>query len=213
MTLYKKHCRRILRNRPLRYQAFGETIMLRLLSLAALTLLVSACQTSRINQDFDASRDFAGYRSWSWKEPALQYRPDDPRTNSDLTEQRVRQAVAEQLDIRGLRPAMAGSPSDLKVQSYLIMETRRQLVATNYGGAYWGRPWGGYWGDPMYTEFRSYDYPIATVQIDLFDGRDGKLVWRGSAQQELTYGPVSPAQRSAAIREAVAKVLSNYPPH
>ena len=57
-----------------------------------------------MQRDFDPTRDFSAYRAWSWKEPALQYRPDDPRIQSDLTEQRIRDAIAEQLDQRGLRP-------------------------------------------------------------------------------------------------------------
>src|SRR5690606_35261557 len=79
-----------------------ETIM-RLVLLSAL-LLLAACKSPPVDHDFDASRDFAAYRSWKWLEPAVQYRPNDPRLKSDLTDQRVRQAVAAQLDQRGLRP-------------------------------------------------------------------------------------------------------------
>ncbi|EPN63320.1 lipoprotein, partial [Pseudomonas syringae pv. actinidiae ICMP 18807] len=35
----------------------------------------------------------------------MQYQPDDPRLRSDLTEQRIRQSIGEQLDQRGLRMA------------------------------------------------------------------------------------------------------------
>ncbi|KPA95450.1 MULTISPECIES: DUF4136 domain-containing protein [Pseudomonas] len=186
--------------------------MFRRLALVAFAVLLSACETTQVNHDFDASRDFAGYRSWSWKEPALQYRPDDPRIKSDLTEQRIRQAVAEQLDQRGLRPAPAGGKADLKVQAYLIVDNRQQQISTNYGGA-WGGPWrgGGLWAGPGYTEVRNIDYQVATIQVDLFDGKDGKLVWRGSAEQAVDNTP-TPAERSAAINRTVAQVMANYPP-
>ena len=59
--------------------------MLRRLALLSLTLWLAACASHNVTQDFDASRDFAAYRSWAWQEPALQYRPDDPRIKSDLT--------------------------------------------------------------------------------------------------------------------------------
>ena len=75
--------------------------MLRRLVLLSFALVLSACSSTNVQQDFDASRDFAAYRSWAWQEPGLQYRPDDPRIKSDLTEQRIRTAVAEQLDQRG----------------------------------------------------------------------------------------------------------------
>ncbi|MES2868030.1 MAG: DUF4136 domain-containing protein [Pseudomonadota bacterium] len=184
--------------------------MLRRIALLGLALLLSACESTQVNHDFDASRDFASYRSWAWKEPGLQYRPNDPRIQSDLTEQRIRQAVAEQLDQRGLRQAPPGSKADLQVQTYLIIDNRQQQISNYYGGA-WGSPWNGYWGAPMYNETRSVDYQVATLQIDLLDGKDGRLVWRGSAEQIANPRP-SPAERSAEIRESVGKVLSSYPP-
>lgn len=110
--------------------------MFRRFALLAVIALLSACAANQVNHDFDASRDFAAYRSWSWKEPVLQYRPDDPRIKSDLTEQRIRQSVSEQLDQRGLRQAAAGAKGDLSVQTYLIVEERQQQVTTNYGGGW-----------------------------------------------------------------------------
>lgn len=184
--------------------------MFRRIAPFALALLLGGCASSQVNHDFDTTRDFAAYRSWSWKEPALQYRPDDPRIKSDLTEQRIRQAVADQLDQRGLRPAPAGTRSDMQIQAYLIVEDRQQQVTTNYGGG-WGGPWNGYWGGPMYNETRNVSYKVATVQIDLLDGKDGKLVWRGSDEQLLSESP-NPTERSTKVRETVGRILSNYPP-
>ncbi|WP_285431908.1 DUF4136 domain-containing protein [Pseudomonas sp. fls2-241-R2A-110] len=184
--------------------------MIRRFALLAVAALLSACAANQVNSDFDASRDFAAYRSWSWKEPALQYRPDDPRIKSDLTEQRIRESVADQLDQRGLRPAATGSKGNLDVQTYLIIEERQQQVTTNYGGG-WGNPWNGYWGAPMYNETRNISYKVATIQIDLLDGQDGKLVWRGSDEQMLSR-TTNPSDRSNAIRETVGRILANYPP-
>ncbi|MDI3272433.1 DUF4136 domain-containing protein [Pseudomonas sp. AL03] len=183
--------------------------MFRRLALLAVAVLLSAC-ANQVNHDFDASRDFAAYRSWSWKDPALQYRPDDPRIKSDLTEQRIRQSVADQLDQRGLRPAAAGKKGDLSVQTYLIVEQRQQQVTTHYGGG-WGGPWNGYWGGPMYNETRNVSYNVAIIQIDLLDGKDGKLVWRGSDEQMLS-STRNPSDRANAIRETIGRILANYPP-
>lgn len=182
------------------------------LILLPLLLLLGACQSIQLQRDFDPQRDFADYRSWSWQEPAVQYRPDDPRLRSDLTEQRLRAALAEQLEQHGLRQAAAGSPGDLRVQAWLIVDRRQDRVTTHYGG-FWAAPWYGYWGGPGYSETRTLDYQVGTLQIDLFDGRDGKLVWRGSGQQILRDNQADPDARSTAIRQTVVKVLSQYPPH
>jgi hypothetical protein len=182
------------------------------LLLLPLLLLLSACQTAQLQRDFDPKRDFAGYRSWSWQEPAVQYKPDDPRVNSDLTGQRIRAAVSEQLDQRGLRPAAVNAQGDLKVQVWLIIDNRQQQVSTQVGGG-WGDPWsGGFWGGPSYVESRTLDYQVGTLQIDLLDGKDGKLVWRGSAEQVLRCRQCSPGEHQAAIRRTVAEVLNQYPP-
>ncbi|UTW09381.1 DUF4136 domain-containing protein [Pseudomonas benzenivorans] len=181
------------------------------LLLIASLLLVTACQATRLNRDFDPQRDFASYRSWSWQEPAVQYKPDDPRLNSGLTEQRLRTAIAAQLEQRGLRAAKPGATADLRVQAWLIVDDRQQQVSTSYGGG-WAGHWGGVWGGPAYVETRTLDYQVGTLQIDLFDGRDGQLVWRGSAAQSLRGDAAGPAERDATIRQTVAKVLGQYPP-
>ncbi len=181
------------------------------IALLAFALLLSACQTQQANLDFDASRDFAGYRSWAWKAPALQYRPDDPRIKSDLTEQRIRQAVDAQLEQRGLRAVQAGAKPDVLVQAYYIVDTRQQQVSVPYGG-----PWGGYWGGPWaggyYNETRTVEYRVATLQVDLLDGRDGKLVWRGSRDTLLNDASQGPTERSATIAKSVGLIMANYPP-
>ncbi|WAC45437.1 DUF4136 domain-containing protein [Pseudomonas sp. SL4(2022)] len=182
------------------------------LLLLPLLLILSACQTPQLERDFDPERDFTAYRSWSWQEPAVQFKPDDPRINSDLTGQRIRSAVREQLDQRGLRAATANTPGDLKVQVWMIVDNRQQQVSTHFGGG-WGEPWsGGFWGGPSYVETRTLDYQVGILQIDLLDGKDGKLVWRGSAEQVLRSRQPSPNERAAAIRSTVAEVLSQYPP-
>ena len=124
----------------------------------------------------------------------------------------IRTAVSQQLDQRGLRPAAANMPGDLKVQVWMIVDNRQQQVSTQLGGA-WGDPWsGGFWGGPSYVETRTLDYQVGTLQIDLFDGKDGKLVWRGSIEQVLRNPQPSPSEREAAIRRSVTEVLSQYPP-
>ncbi|HCL3544886.1 TPA: DUF4136 domain-containing protein, partial [Pseudomonas aeruginosa] len=112
--------------------------MIRRILLLGLLLSLAACETTQLDRDFDSSRDFAAYRSWSWSQPAFEYRPDDPRIKSDLTEQRIREAVAQQLDQRGLRPAQGNARGDVTVRAYLIVDDRQDQITTNYGGGYWG---------------------------------------------------------------------------
>ena len=184
--------------------------MIRRLLLLGLLISLAACETVKLNRDYDTSRDFSRYASWSWAQPSFEYRPDDPRIKSDLTQQRILEAVAEQLDQRGLRPAPAGSRGDLQVRAYLIVDAHQDQVTT-YTGGFWGGYWDNGWGGPMVAESRTYNYKTATIQVDLLDGKDGKLVWRGSDEQMLSRTP-NPTDRSNAIHETVTRILANYPP-
>lgn len=195
--------------------------MLNRIAFLSLALLLSACETLQVSHDYNPSVNFATFKTWAWKDPALQYQPDSPMLKSDLTEQRILQAVSEQLDQRGLRPVATGSKPDLWVQTYLIVANHQEQVVTNYGyggpwggpwGGYWGGPWDPYWGAPVYNETRNIVYQVGTLQIDLIDAKDGRLVWRGSAEKIVNTDP-TPAERSKAIREAVSRILSNYPPN
>ncbi|AGI26157.1 DUF4136 domain-containing protein [Pseudomonas sp. MT3] len=186
--------------------------MIRRLLLLGLMLGLAACETTSLSRDYDTTRDFSRYQSWSWAQPSFEYRPDDPRIKSDLTEQRISQAVADQLDQRGLRQAQGGNIGDVRVRAYLIVDQRQDQV-TSYSGGYWNGYWGGYWGPPPMAETRTVTYKVATIQVDLFDGKDGKLVWRGSGEQIMRSSPPTPAEREAAIRETVQKVIAQYPPH
>lgn len=77
------------------------------------------------SHDYNPAVDFAKFQSWAWKEPAVQYQPNSPMLRSDLTEQRIIQAVSAQLDQRGLRPVAAGNKPDLLVQAWLIVANRQ----------------------------------------------------------------------------------------
>jgi hypothetical protein len=193
------------------YGLSWRQIMIRRLLVIAFTLSLAACETHNVNRDYDPSRDYTAYRDWTWSQPAVSYKPDDPRLKSDLTEQRIRDAVSAQLDQRGLRPAPNSGSADLKVHAYLITDERQgQMVRSD---PYWGGPW-GYWGPwgGGYTQSQTFTYRVTTLQLDLLDSRDGKLVWRGSTELSADQQAATPAQRSAAINEAIRNILAQYPP-
>lgn len=175
-------------------------------------MLLAACQTPQVERDYDTSRDFSQYRTWTWAEPAITYTPqDDPRVRSDLTTQRIREAVRDELEARGLRHANAVPPADLTVQVDVISEQEEDQVTTTWGGSfgYWGWGWGG---GPAYAQSRSVEYQTLTLQVDLRDADDGQLVWRGSDERQLLDASRPPAERERQIRNMVSRILSAYPP-
>lgn len=185
--------------------------MFRRLFLLTALLGLAACQSIHLDHDYDPNRDFATLQTWSWQEPAVQYRPDDPRYKSDLTGQRVRASVTQQLEQRNLRQAAPGAPSDFRVQAYLIVDQRQRQTASYFGGDMIADRHGRLWASPGFTEVRTIDYLEGTLQLDFLD-RDGTLIWRGSGTQTLPRNPGSPQERASAIHDTVAKILSQFPP-
>ncbi|WP_166362698.1 DUF4136 domain-containing protein [Pseudomonas akapageensis] len=167
---------------------------------------------------FDASaypapqRDYAHYRNWAWLNGQL------PAGSELIDSAQVAEAVSNALDQRGLRPARGNAPADLHVAADMRLETRLQQV-TDYYGAYggygydrygpynhYGNGYGVYGSVPV---VRTYTVQVMVVHINLFDGSSGQPVWSASAETS-SQGSIS--ERNNALRDAVQKALTAYPP-
>lgn len=151
-----------------------------------------------------APRDYGRYRSWAWLDGHL------PPGTAWADSAQVAEAVSNALDQRGLRPLHDNRPADLFVSADLRLETRLRQVQDDYG--YYGG-YGGYGpGYGMYGSVpivRTYSEQVVVVQVDMFDARSGQPVWSSSAE---TGNRGSESERVDAIRKAVEKAMSAYPP-
>ncbi|MBF3157410.1 DUF4136 domain-containing protein, partial [Pseudomonas aeruginosa] len=105
-----------------------------------------------------------------------------------------------------------GSAADLQVSAFLRSELRTRQVTDYYGGYYgnyggWRDPWYGY--GASYPVTRSYTVQVTVVRVELNDARSGQPVWGNSA--EFDSGD-SASEQAKALREAVKRALSSYPP-
>lgn len=201
--------------------------MPRRFAVASLCLGLTACQSPnpyvassnplppappQAAQTFDASaypaapRDYGRYRNWAWVNNQL------PAGSNLADPALIAEVVSNGLDQRGLRPARSGIP-DLRVAADLHVERRLQQVTDDYGPGYgpgFGPrgPYGyGPYGPPPVT--RTYEVQVLVVRIQLYDGTSGQPLWSASAETG-TQG--SESQRADALRQAVAKALTAYPP-
>lgn len=155
-----------------------------------------------------APRDYGRYRSWAWLNGTL------PPGTAWADSAQVAEAVSNALDQRGLRPLHDNRPADLFVSANLHLETRLRQYRDDYG--YYGGGYGSYnrygSGYGMYNTVpivRTYSEQVVVVQVDLFDAQSGQPVWSASAE---TSSKSSQSAQADAIREAVEKAMSAYPP-
>ena len=86
---------------------------------------------------------------------------------------------------------------DLFVLYYTSSQNVTEITRTGYYGAF--------------GSVSARNYEDGTLVIDLMDAASEHLVWRGTAEAALSENP-APEEVEKAIRTAVDKIFSGYPP-
>jgi hypothetical protein len=161
--------------------------------LASLSLLLLAgCSSLSVGTDYDTKADFSAYKTWSFAGGTT----NDERISKELLEDRLEKALPPALAARGLT---AAEPGDLKVSYYAAVKDKIDIAT--YPSTY--RHWQG--------ETYVTQYEEGTLILDLVDAKDQRLVWRGTARDEVNL-LAAPEEREAKLREAITKLLEQYPP-
>jgi len=178
----------------------------RLVSIVILSLVLTACASLKVGNDFDPSSNFSGYRSFTWM----------PRehhgTHNPLVAQRTQDAIQAELTRKGFSHVEDAAAADFVVDFTIGAHDRmdvRSYPAPYAGPGVWGYPdWWGYpyWGSQVDVR----NYREGTLSIDVFDAHTHKAVWHGWAKKELSQADIDRSE--APIRSAVAAVLAQFPP-
>lgn len=164
----------------------------------AAVLAVVGCSTISANYDYDPNADFTSLRTFNW----FPF-PENAREH-ELILKRVKTEVNAQLGSRGLNKS---DNPDFLIAVHGGKQAKVDIVD-------WGYSYGRYrgYGPRMGTQrIDVYEYEEGSLILDFVDTGTKELVWRGSATGVLLPNP-SPAERGKRIREAVTKILENYPP-
>ena len=84
-------------------------------------------------------------------------------------------------------------------------EMDARTVNTYFG---YGLEW---WGGPDAPGTRQ-EFPKGALIIDVVDGRENQLVWRGAAAANIEPGSADVRERNRRIKDAVAQILKGFPP-
>lgn len=172
--------------------------LFRYVTLPAIVCGLAACTTApsvTVKTDYDHSVPFGRYHTYVLDMGVTGLDP----TNSAVLQQALRSSLAA----RGLKET--GANASLYVVPVVI--TREKLNVLPGGGVtVWPSRYGGYRGAwAMNAEVQQYTE--GTLVIDFVDGKTHKLVFRGLAQAAVG----SQARNANAIREAVTKIMAQFP--
>lgn len=181
--------------------------LFRISVLALFALLLTACATGpRVSTDADSQADFARYRTFAFHQPLA----IETRGYTTLLSAQLKDEARKQMESRGY--VYDEATPDLRVNLNALVEEKANVVAipdVDFGWYYSYRA-RAYVGVPIYRErAQLVRYTEGTVNVDLVDAREKRLVWEGIAVGSAAGR--TPAERRERSGAAVAKIFESFP--
>ena len=171
--------------------------------------LITGCASSvKIHSDYDHSVDFSQYKTYGYYTPMGIENPN----YSSLLGQMFRDAIDAQMLPKGY--TKSDNPDILiNVSAQLEDKTRVTTMSDPMYGGYYGYrddmydPWGGYgYGTSTHVS----QYTEGTVNVDMVDVKQKRMIWEGVAIGRVDEKESNPELRED-IQAGVAAMFENYP--
>jgi hypothetical protein len=182
----------------------GARVGTRWLAVASVGWMACAGQVA---VEFDPTENFSGYRTWDWL-PRRSEPLDVEGIDAQGLHELILAEVERALELRGY-PRSA--PSEGEVPDFYVtyhVRIRRELVLVTETPATQFLP--SFHASPSYVvsavEQRIQAFEASTLAIDVADGHDKQLVWRGAYERRVR-GSFRPH-----LKAAVDHILERFPP-
>ena len=182
----------------------------RVIAVMIVAFMLTACASSgpKIQSDYDRSIDFSQYKTYGYYSPMGIENPN----YSSLLGQMFRDAIDAQMLPRGY---VKSNNPDLLINVSARLEDKTRVTTMSdpmYGGYYGYRgglydPWGGYgYGTTTHVS----QYTEGTVNVDMVDVKQKRMVWEGIAIGRVDEKQKNPELRQD-IMDGIAEMYENYP--
>lgn len=177
-----------------------------LLGLCTLALLTGCATGPRITTEADPRADFSKYRSYAFYSPLAL----EKHGYSTATSEAAKAAVRRQMEARGYVYDSQNPDLWVNINAYLERRTDVSSIPTVDYAYYYSYRARAYVAVPYWDErTHVYRYTEGTMNIDLVDVDENRLVWEGVAVGRVS--KLEPEERSARIDAAVADIFAHYP--
>jgi hypothetical protein len=161
---------------------------------------VTAVAAQDVTYNFDQDTDFSKFHTYKWVSIKNAQQVDD------ITQRQITASIESALAKKGLTKTDADN-ADLYIAYQTAVGSQKQWNAYSTGWGY-GPRWGGGMGSATAT---SETIHVGTLDLDMYDSSNKRLVWRGAVSKTLDPG-AKPDKRQKNLDKALDKLLKNYPP-
>ncbi|MCE9685404.1 DUF4136 domain-containing protein [Shewanella sp. AS16] len=176
-------------------------LVLHRLMLACLSLSLLYGCSSQPKQDYALNYDFTRLHSYALL-PNIA--TDDP-----LSSQRIQADITKELRRKGFAELAQGGDFLVGFSVRTQDKPADSGLSLGLGTGSWGRSGGVSVGTSVGIPLGSETAKRQTIQIDILDSANRRLVWRGSDSFDFDTGAADKAMASA---KAVARILARFPP-
>lgn len=175
--------------------------MRRLAIAAVLSLIGTAAFAQDVKTDFDKSANFGAIKTFAVK--------IGTSWHNQISEKRVSDEIQQTLTEKGWTPTDA-EKADAIVVLHGATEKQQTLNTFYSGGGYGGYGWRGGMGMGMGSATTTTsEFLVGTLVVDIFDAKSKGLMFRGTAQDEISDKPEKNIKK---IAKASDKLFKNFPP-
>jgi hypothetical protein len=177
--------------------------------LAAALLIASCASKPTIETDYDHTVDFSQFKTYGFFDPLGIESPNYSSIYGSI----FREAIGKEMESRGYK--QSGNP-DLLINVSGRLQDKTKVTTTSdpyMAGGYYGYRRGAYgaWGGYGYgTTTHVSNYTEGTVNVDMVDRAQKRMVWEGVAIGRINE-KVTNEQRRANIQAGIQEMFAAYP--
>ena len=178
--------------------------------LTAAVILASGCASGpAIETDYDRTIDFSQYKTYAFFNPMGIEGPNYSSIYGSI----FRDAISKEMESRGYR--QSNNP-DLLINVSGRLQDKTKVTTTSdpyMAGGYYGYRRGAYgaWGGYGYgTTTHVSNYTEGTVNVDMVDRAQKRMVWEGVAVGRINEKATSEDRRKS-IQTGIQEMFAGYP--
>jgi Domain of unknown function (DUF4136) len=173
-----------------------------LIGLGTAVLLAGPAAAQKVSYDV-GNTNFESLKTFAFKNsPVANSTTDTSGYDSPLIAERTQEAIAAQLEARGLKR------DDAHPDMYVSMRRTYKTNYSTYVPPEWGMGYGWGWGyGPWYSV---NERVMGTLVVDVVNAATGQLLWRGVAEKHV-HEHARPEERIERVNEEVDKIFDKFP--